>query len=103
MLDAISHGRMGISLASGWHSNDFVLNPQGYDDRKQVLQDRLAQLRSLWSGQAVDREAPGGRTVATHAYPRIERDLEVWLTSSVNPETCRGGRGTGRRSTGVRA
>nr|BBJ48418.1 hypothetical protein SAVMC3_10470 [Streptomyces avermitilis] len=28
VLDSLSRGRMGISLASGWHADDFVLNPR---------------------------------------------------------------------------
>ena len=87
VLDAISHHRMGLSLASGWHADDFVLDPDAYADRKDVLEQRLAVLRALWSGEAVLRRGPAGRDVPTQVFPRPERAPEIWLTSSVNPVT----------------
>ena len=87
MLDAISHQRMGMSLASGWHSNDFVLDPPAYEGRKAVLLERLETLRALWRGEAVVRRGPDGRDVPTSAFPRPERLPEVWLTSSASPAT----------------
>jgi len=87
MLDAISHQRMGMSLASGWHSNDFVLDPAAYEDRKTVLLERLETLRALWRGDSVARRGPGERDVPTSAFPRPERVPDVWLTSSSSPAT----------------
>lgn len=89
VLDALSGGRIGLSLASGWHAQDFVLNPGGYARRKEVLQERLEVLRVLWSGGAVPRPGPDGEPVAVRTYPRPRRQPEVWLTSSANPETWR--------------
>ncbi|MGW1131175.1 MupA/Atu3671 family FMN-dependent luciferase-like monooxygenase [Streptomyces griseoluteus] len=89
VLDSLSRGRMGISLASGWHADDFVLNPGGYDGRKDVLEEGLADLRTLWNGGSITREGPGGRSVEVRTYPRPERTPEVWLTSSRNPDTWR--------------
>ena len=87
VLDSLSRGRMGMSLASGWHADDFVLNPEGYADRKQVLEDRLADLRALWRGDSVERPGPGGRQVEVRTYPRPRRMPDVWLTSTGNPQT----------------
>jgi natural product biosynthesis luciferase-like monooxygenase protein len=78
---------MGLSLASGWHADDFVLDPEAYEDRKDVLQERLAVLRTLWAGDAVVRRGPGGRDIPTRVFPRPERAPDIWLTSSVNPAT----------------
>ncbi|GGX75454.1 MupA/Atu3671 family FMN-dependent luciferase-like monooxygenase [Streptomyces hiroshimensis] len=89
VLDSLSRGRMGISLASGWHADDFVLNPGAYDRRKDVLEEGLADLRTLWNGGSITREGPGGRPVEVRTYPRPERTPEVWLTSSRNPDTWR--------------
>ncbi|MFE9999768.1 LLM class flavin-dependent oxidoreductase [Streptomyces avermitilis] len=89
VLDSLSRGRMGISLASGWHADDFVLNPEGYERRKDVLEERLADLHTLWNGASITRKGPGGRPVEVRTYPRPERTPEVWLTSSRNPDTWR--------------
>lgn len=87
MLDAISGGRAALSMASGWHADDFVLNPDGYESRKEVLRDRLEQLQRLWAGEAITRTGPGGRAVDIRTFPRPGRVPEVWLTSSSNPAT----------------
>ncbi len=89
VLDSISQGRVGLSFASGWHADDFVLNPDGYERRKEVLRERLADLRTLWQGGSVTRPGPGGRPVEVRTYPRLGRVPELWLTSSGNPETWR--------------
>ncbi|MFI7212886.1 MupA/Atu3671 family FMN-dependent luciferase-like monooxygenase [Micromonospora maritima] len=89
VLDAISRGRVALSLASGWHADDFVLNPDGYERRKALLTEQLAELRTLWEGGSSQRVGPQGRMIETRTYPRPARPLETWLTSSGNPETWR--------------
>jgi natural product biosynthesis luciferase-like monooxygenase protein len=78
---------MGMSLAAGWHADDFVLAPDVYEQRKAVLLERLATVRALWRGESVRRAGPGGREVEIRAYPRPERLPDVWLTSSGNVAT----------------
>ncbi|OLF14716.1 MupA/Atu3671 family FMN-dependent luciferase-like monooxygenase [Actinophytocola xanthii] len=87
VLDSLSNGRMGMSLASGWHADDFVLNPDGFDSRKTVLEERLADLRTLWSGGSVRRPGPGDRVVEVRTYPRPRHAPPIWLTSAKNPST----------------
>jgi natural product biosynthesis luciferase-like monooxygenase protein len=87
MLGAISHGRTGLSLAPGWHTNDFVLNPDGFHRRKAELVERLAVLRRLWGGESIKRTGPDGRDVEVRSFPRPDRLPEVWLTSSANVAT----------------
>lgn len=88
MVDNLSRGRVDVSLASGWHSHDFVVAPTSYDGRKQILADRLGELRTLWGGGAVSRVDGTGTTVQVSTYPRPwQPHLDVWLTSSSNPAT----------------
>src|SRR5262249_34554464 len=89
VLDSLSRGRMGISLASGWHADDFVLAPDGYSTRKQDLEDRLHALYQLWQGGAIKRHAPAGRVIEVRAFPRPRQVPDAWLTSTGNPETWR--------------
>lgn len=90
VVDNLSRGRVGLSLASGWHADDFVLAPEVYADRKDVLRRRLGELCTLWSGEPVMRPNGLGVDVAVHTYPRpVQRELPLWLTSSSNPETWR--------------
>ncbi|MCB1054936.1 MAG: LLM class flavin-dependent oxidoreductase, partial [Acidobacteria bacterium] len=58
VVDNLSGGRVGISVASGWHANDFVLAPVSADERraaferrKQTMLDHVDILRRLWRGE----------------------------------------------------
>lgn len=87
VLDAVSEGRMGLSLASGWHADDFILRPDNYDDRKRVLESHLDLVRRLWRGEAIECLGPGGRRTETRAYPTPESSIPLWLTSAGNAAT----------------
>ncbi|MEU9042880.1 MULTISPECIES: MupA/Atu3671 family FMN-dependent luciferase-like monooxygenase [unclassified Kitasatospora] len=98
VVDNISAGRVGISLASGWHANDFAFAPDRYDKRKQLMMDGLAEVRKLWRGETVPRRNGVGAEVEVGVFPRpVQPELPVWLTSAKHPETFRmaGEAGTG--------
>ncbi len=90
VVDALSGGRAGISIASGWHPNDFVLAPERYEDRRDVTYRQLQTLRRLWSGEKVGFPGPDGSEVAVATMPRpVRAELPVWVTSGGTPETFR--------------
>ncbi|WTC60260.1 amino acid adenylation domain-containing protein [Streptomyces cellulosae] len=90
VVDNLSGGRVGLSFASGWHVDDFVLAKDAYDDRQARTLEGLDQVRRLWRGERVAFEAPGGRTLDTAVLPTpVQAELPYWLTSSGSPETCR--------------
>ncbi len=87
VVDNLSGGRAGIALASGWHTQDFTFNPTAYADRKARVAEALGTLRRLWAGEAVRFEAAGG-PVELRTFPRpVQRELPVWITAAVSPET----------------
>lgn len=89
VLQTLSGGRAGISLASGWHADDFVLAPDAYDTRKTLVAEGYRELQRLWNGEPTKRKAPHGRTVETRTYP-LPRDLPpMWLTSAKASDTWR--------------
>ncbi|MFC0430280.1 MupA/Atu3671 family FMN-dependent luciferase-like monooxygenase [Kutzneria buriramensis] len=47
-INSLSRGRAGVSLASGWNRGDFVLNPNGYDDRLRNTVEGVGTLRRIW-------------------------------------------------------
>ncbi len=54
-------GRIGVSIGSGWNTNDFVLAPERYDGRVDASRAAVEQLRALWAGIPVDRSTgPAG-------------------------------------------
>ncbi|MGW7256366.1 MupA/Atu3671 family FMN-dependent luciferase-like monooxygenase [Streptomyces sp. NPDC054834] len=90
VVDNLSGGRAAISFGAGWNTNDFVLSPASYDNRRDVMLEQLQTVRTLWAGSTV--ELPNGAqrptTVRLHPVP-VQRELPVWLTSSGNLQTFR--------------
>ena len=92
VVDNLSHGRVGISFASGWHADDFVLRPGAYHDRREAMLRDIEVVRRLWRGEAL--RFPGGTgdgsEVEVRIHPRpVQRELPIWLTAAGNPETFR--------------
>ncbi|MEH1013141.1 MupA/Atu3671 family FMN-dependent luciferase-like monooxygenase [Micromonospora sp. CPCC 206060] len=90
VVDNLSGGRIGMSVASGWQPNDFVLAPERYADRKKLMLEGIDEVRRLWRGEAVSRPRPGGDQVSVRVYPPpVQPELPVWVTSARSPDTFR--------------
>ena len=92
-------GRVGLSIGSGWNTNDFVLAPDRYAARADHALSSVRELRSMWSGQPVRRLNGSGREIELTIHPRpLSPELPLWLTASGNPQTFRA---AGQLGTGV--
>ena len=90
VVDNLSGGRVGISFAAGWQPNDFVLRPETFPDRKDIMFQQIEEVRSLWRGESVTYPNGKGEAVAVQTLPRpIQPELPVWITAAGNPETFR--------------
>ena len=90
MVDNLSKGRVAISFASGWHANDFVLAPDIYESRHEVMYRNIELVRRLWRGEPVTRRTGAGNEVEVRIHPRpVQPELRFWLTAAGNPETFR--------------
>jgi natural product biosynthesis luciferase-like monooxygenase protein len=88
VVDNLSDGRAGVSFASGWHPDDFVLFPTPYDDRKEAMFRGIETIRALWSGDAVAVTGPDGREIRVTTLPRpVQPELPIWVTTAGNPST----------------
>jgi natural product biosynthesis luciferase-like monooxygenase protein len=88
VVDNLSGGRVGISFAAGWQPNDFVLRPETFDRRKEIMFEQIEEVRALWQGQAVTYPNGKGEPVAVQTLPRpIQAELPIWITAAGNPET----------------
>ncbi len=88
IVDNLSNGRVGISVASGWQPNDFVLRPQNFKQAKQAMFDGIEQVQRLWRGETVTFEGATPDPVAVTTLPRpVQAELPTWITSAGNPET----------------
>jgi natural product biosynthesis luciferase-like monooxygenase protein len=88
VVDNLSNGRVGISLASGWHPRDFVLSPETYASRRESMLERLAIVQRLWRGETIQVAGPDGKLneIRLHPLP-VQGELPAWLTSVSSPAT----------------
>jgi natural product biosynthesis luciferase-like monooxygenase protein len=90
VVDNLSKGRVGVSFASGWHAEDFVLAPASYATRREVMFRNIETVRKLWRGEEALFESGTGTDVAVRIYPApIQSELPVWVTAAGTEETFR--------------
>ncbi len=88
VIDNLSKGRIGVSVATGWHTKDFVLAPHRYADRRSHTLHDVDLLRAHWSGRDVECTDGVGETVPVRPQPTpYSSHLPLWLTTSGNPDT----------------
>jgi natural product biosynthesis luciferase-like monooxygenase protein len=85
VVDNLSQGRVGLTFAYGWHVDDFVLLPENYRDRQDVMWREIETVRRLWAGEAVERQGGSGKPVQIRTLPRpIQPQLPLWITCHSN-------------------
>ncbi len=90
VVDNISEGRVGLSFASGWHINDFVLKPENYERRREVMQESIETVLRLWDGETITVKNGGGEKVEVSVLPKpIRPRPPMWVASAGNIETFR--------------
>lgn len=99
VVDNLSRGRVGVSFASGWNKVDFVVRPEAYADRKQIMIDTAETVQRLWRGDEVKFPDTDGGQSAVRLFPRpVQAELPIWITAAGSPETFRA---AGRLGAGV--
>ena len=88
VVDNLSNGRVGLSFASGWHANDFVLAPDNFADRRALMASGIDTIRSLWRGESVTATSGDGREVSVSMFPPpVQPDPPIWITAGGSPDT----------------
>lgn len=88
MVDNLSNGRVELSIASGWHPNDFVLAPQDYENRHQIMKDKITTLKNIWKGDSLIRKNGIGQDFEFQIHPKpVQKDLKIWITAARSIET----------------
>ncbi len=97
VVDNLSHGRVAVSFASGWHPEDFVLSPSSFAERRELMFRGIETVQQLWSGKPVRFPDIEGKETEIKILPKpIQPKLPVWITSS-------GSRGTWARAGAIGA
>ncbi len=87
VVDNLSGGRVDISFARGWNPNDFVLSPENYTNRTQVMFDGIKTVQKLWRGKSVYLPNGNGEKTEIRIYPLPKQpELQIWITCSGGKE-----------------
>ncbi|VAW36165.1 Polyketide synthase modules and related proteins, partial [hydrothermal vent metagenome] len=90
VVDNISNGRVGLSIAAGWQPNDFVLRPGNYAERKEIMFRDVEVIKELWRGGSITMTNDLGKEVEVKTLPHpVQKELPIWVTAAGNPETFR--------------
>ncbi len=87
VVDNVSSGRVDISFASGWNSDDFVLAPDRYRDRRDITLRMAREFDQLWRGESLRRTNGEKEAVDIRIYPRpVQPRPGYWLTCTAAAE-----------------
>ena len=84
LVDALSGGRAGLSLATGWNRGDFANARCSFEDRREYTFGAVNTLRRLWRGESVK----AGDTEVPRIFPSpVQNEVPLWLTATSGPAT----------------
>jgi natural product biosynthesis luciferase-like monooxygenase protein len=87
VVDNVSSGRVDISFASGWNSDDFALAPDRYRDRRDITLRMAKEFDQLWRGEGIKRINGENAAVDIRIYPRpVQSRPGYWLTCTASAE-----------------
>lgn len=81
IVDNLSHGRVALSFASGWHKTDFALCPDAFATRRESMAASIDLIKRLWRGESVRLSGVDDEPVEITTFPRpVQQELRHWLT-----------------------
>jgi natural product biosynthesis luciferase-like monooxygenase protein len=81
VVDNLSGGRVGISIASGWHPDDFVFAPDAYGQRREVCWQGWDIICRLWRGETIEFRTGGQKMLPVRLHPMPKQpEIPAWLT-----------------------
>ncbi|MGD1911878.1 MAG: LLM class flavin-dependent oxidoreductase [Rivularia sp. (in: cyanobacteria)] len=80
VVDNFSNGRVGLTFASGWTMDDFVLSSESHANRKKTMWKGIQIVQKLWEGNEVELKDATGNTFNVRTFPRpIQSKLPTWI------------------------
>ncbi|MYS90175.1 MULTISPECIES: LLM class F420-dependent oxidoreductase [Streptomyces] len=87
-VDHLSGGRFTLGLGFGWNVEEAADHGVRWGTRRELVRDRMALMRALWSEQPVAYGGEFGSVRASHAHPK---PLQKPRGPVVGPRTLLGG------------
>jgi natural product biosynthesis luciferase-like monooxygenase protein len=83
VVDNLSRGRVGVSFASGWNRNDFLLSTRPYAERMDAFTSGMETVQALWRGDAVTLHDTAGEPYTPRIFPPpYQPELPTWVTTA---------------------
>ncbi|RSM73383.1 non-ribosomal peptide synthetase [Amycolatopsis sp. WAC 01375] len=90
VVDNLSSGRVGLCVASGWHTRDFALAPENFGNHRDLMYEGLETVRRLWAGEEITLVAGDGEPAAVRLHPApIQRRPPMFVAVVGNPDSYR--------------
>jgi probable F420-dependent oxidoreductase len=87
-LDHLSGGRFTLGLGFGWNVEEAADHGVRWNTRRELVRDRMALMRALWSAEPVAYEGEFGGVRASHVHPKPDQKPRGPV---VGPRTLVGG------------
>ncbi|TCJ99454.1 LLM class F420-dependent oxidoreductase [Nocardia alba] len=88
-LDRLSGGRFTLAIGTGYLKREFAALGVDYDERKDLVDEGLAVIRAIWTGDDVSFE---GRHFSAHgitAHPRPATAPPIWIGGNTGAARAR--------------
>lgn len=83
LVDNLSNGRVDLSFATGWHHHDYVIKPENFHDRRELMFKHIETVRKLWRGETVTMPGVDDKETQVATLPRpIQPELNFWVTAT---------------------
>ena len=88
-LDHVSDGRVEVGVGYGWNRPELVDHGVAWGDRRDVVRDRVAVLRALWTDEEATLDAPHASLAPSWAWPKPVQagGPPVLLGAALGPRT----------------
>jgi probable F420-dependent oxidoreductase len=69
-LDLLSHGRLLLGVGAGWNAEEMATHGVAFDQRWDVLRDRVKLMQALWTCDVASYDGPYSRLEPSWQWPK---------------------------------
>ena len=82
-LDLLSGGRFLFGVGCGWNAEEMADHGVAYDDRWEVLRDRVKLMQALWASDVASYDGPHAKVSESWQWPKpVQRPMSVLVGGS---------------------
>lgn len=86
-LDHLSGGRFVLGLGYGWSREEIEDHGVAFEERREVLTERLAAMRQLWQHDIASFHGEHVELPPSWSWPKPAHDVPVWLGVGAGPRS----------------